>query len=84
MSKHIQKAWQELHGAVQHNKDHVSDMTLLLMSQLATSLAEDIKKAPDKFTAPFTLVNGVPPISKEQEEANARKWLEMFPKPSQD
>ena len=62
MSKHIQHAFQELSGAIGHNRDHVSDMTRLLLNQLHESLQADIKKAPEKFTAPFNLENGVPKL----------------------
>ena len=57
----IQSAFQELAAAVSHNREHVSDMTRLLLDQLYTSLKADIDKAPDKFTAPFTLQDGVKP-----------------------
>ena len=59
MSAHIQQAFQTLAGAVGHNRAHVSDMTLLLLSQLYDSLKADIEKDPNKFTAPFDLEYGV-------------------------
>ena len=78
MSKHIQQAFQELSGAIGHNRDHVSDMTRLLLNQLHESLQADIKKAPEKFTAPFNLKNGVP--KDEPEESINEHMARLFPR----
>ena len=78
MSKHIQHAFQELSGAIGHNRDHVSDMTRLLLNQLHESLQADIKKAPEKFTAPFNLENGVPKA--EPEESINEHMARLFPR----
>ena len=58
---HIEYIYSKLVEAIDWNKDHVSDTTIVLLTQLYRSLKSDIDKAPGMFTVPFKLNNGVKP-----------------------
>ena len=57
----IQTAWLAFTAHTTANKEHISDMTALLIDQLYESLKRDIEANPQAFKASLTLV-------KEKEE----------------